>query len=184
MSTSAQVASAHAAEAAPQSVDSSKIEYITYASEKEHIQGIIALIEKDLSEPYSIYTYRYFINNWPELCFMAMYEGRCIGVIVSKLDNHRGLYRGYIAMLAVDKAFRKQRIGSVLVSKSIEVMMKHNCEEVVLEAEITNTGALALYQNLGFVKDKRLYRYYMNGADAFRLKLFLPLLLENQQQRE
>lgn len=52
-------------------------------------------------------------------------------------------------------------------------MRKQNCEEVVLETEITNTGALRLYHNLGFVKDKRLYRYYMNGVDAFRLKLFL-----------
>ena len=32
---------------------------------------IVALIEKDLSEPYSIFTYRYFINNWPNLCFLV-----------------------------------------------------------------------------------------------------------------
>jgi peptide alpha-N-acetyltransferase len=25
---------------------------------------------------------------------------------------------------------------------------------------------------MGFIKDKRLYRYYLNGVDAFRLKLF------------
>jgi hypothetical protein len=25
---------------------------------------------------------------------------------------------------------------------------------------------------LGFIRDKRLYRYYLNGVDAFRLKLF------------
>lgn len=52
-------------------------------------------------------------------------------------------------------------------------MKDDNAEEVVLETEITNKGALGLYQNLGFVKDKRLSRYYMNGVDAFRLKLFL-----------
>lgn len=49
-----------------------KINYITYSSEKQ-IEGIISLIEKDLSEPYSIYTYRYFINNWPELCYMVIF---------------------------------------------------------------------------------------------------------------
>ena len=26
------------------------------------------LMTADLSEPYSIFTYRYFINNWPDLC--------------------------------------------------------------------------------------------------------------------
>ena len=37
-------------------------------------------------------------------------------------------------------------------------MIKGNCEEVVLEAEVTNSGALALYQALGFIRDKRLHR--------------------------
>ena len=42
---------------------------------------------------------------------------------------------------------------------SIAEMIKGQCEEVVLEAEVTNSGALALYQNLGFIRDKRLHRY-------------------------
>lgn len=129
-----------------------------------------------------------------------MLKGKCIGVIVSKLDMHRGAYRGYIAMLAVDKEYRKRGIGMIggsvfcllqvsgsqLVKKSVQAMEAEGCEEVnqqphisckclqvVLETEVTNSGALALYLNLGFLKDKRLSRYYMNGVDAFRLKLFL-----------
>lgn len=43
--------------------------------------------------------------------------------------------------------------------------------QVTLEAEVTNKGALALYGRLGFIRAKRLYRYYLNGVDAFRLKL-------------
>ena len=43
----------------------------------------------------------------------------------------------------------------------------------MLEAEVTNHGAIALYENLGFVRDKRLHRYYLNGSDAFRLMLWL-----------
>jgi N-alpha-acetyltransferase 30 len=52
-------------------------------------------------------------------------------------------------------------------------MIQLNADEVVLEAEVTNKGALSLYENLGFVRDKRLYRYYLNGVEAFRLKLWL-----------
>lgn len=47
------------------------------------------------------------------------------------------------------------------------------CFQVVLETEITNKPALRLYENLGFVRDKRLFRYYLNGVDALRLKLWL-----------
>ena len=53
------------------------------------------------------------------------------------------------------------------------VTVEEEAEEVVLETEITNKPALRLYEALGFVRDKRLFRYYLNGVDASRLKLWL-----------
>ena len=53
-----------------QSDDSKEVEYIVYENELQ-MPCIMRLIQKDLSEPYSIYTYRYFIHNWPHLCFMV-----------------------------------------------------------------------------------------------------------------
>jgi len=50
-------------------------------------------------------------------------------------------------------------------------MKEDGCDEVVLETEVTNKGSLALYERLGFIKDKRLCRYYLNGVDAFRYPL-------------
>lgn len=98
-----------------------EIEIISYESEQQ-MPEIMRLIQKDLSEPYSIYTYRYFIHNWPKLCFLATHEGKCIGAIVCKLDMHRNVVkRGYIAMLAVDEKYRKRKIGSRLVRKAIQV---------------------------------------------------------------
>ncbi|KAK3597394.1 hypothetical protein CHS0354_040119 [Potamilus streckersoni] len=149
------------------------IDYVVY--ESEHQMGdIMRLITKDLSEPYSIYTYRYFIHNWPRLCFLAMDGEKFVGAIVCKLDLHKKMVRrGYIAMLAVDAAYRRKKIGSHLVLKAIRAMVRDECDEVVLETEITNQSALHLYENLGFVRDKRLFRYYLNGVDALRLKLWL-----------
>uniref|UniRef100_A0A8C4WWF3 N-alpha-acetyltransferase 30 n=1 Tax=Eptatretus burgeri TaxID=7764 RepID=A0A8C4WWF3_EPTBU len=147
--------------------------YIGYSSELQ-MPHIMRLITKDLSEPYSIYTYRYFIHNWPQLCFLAMAGLECVGAIVCKLDTHKKMVRrGYIAMLAVDSKYRKRGIGTNLVKKAINAMVKGDCDEVVLETEVTNKSALRLYENLGFVRDKRLFRYYLNGVDALRLKLWL-----------
>lgn len=98
-----------------------EIQIISYESELQ-MPEIMRLIQKDLSEPYSIYTYRYFIHNWPKLCFLATHEGKYIGAIVCKLDMHRNVVkRGYIAMLAVDEKYRKRKIGSRLVRKAIQV---------------------------------------------------------------
>jgi peptide alpha-N-acetyltransferase len=43
--------------------------------------------------------------------------------------------------------------------------------QVVLETEFDNAAALALYESLGFIREKRLFRFYLNGKDAFRLTL-------------
>ena len=39
----------------------------------------------------------------------------------------------------------------------------------MLETEVTNTASLKLYGRLGFLRTKRLHRYYLNGNTAFRL---------------
>lgn len=64
-------------------------------------------------------------------------------------------------------------LGSELVCRAIKEMANQGGDEVVLETEITNKGAIGLYENLGFLKDKRLHKYYLNGQDAFRLKMIL-----------
>lgn len=52
-------------------------------------------------------------------------------------------------------------------------MAQRNADEVVLETEETNTQAMRLYERLGFLRSKKLHRYYLNGNSAYRLVLLL-----------
>src|ERR1700753_1808174 len=45
--------------------------------------------------------------------------------------------------------------------------------QIVLETEVSNAASLRLYERLGFLRSKRLHRYYLNGNAAFRLILYL-----------
>lgn len=89
-------------------------------------------------------------------------------------------------------------LASTLVQNSLNVMKEHGVEEVklfthpthmcslslsvayqfriqvVLETEFDNFAALSLYESLGFIREKRLFRFYLNGKDAFRLVLEIP----------
>lgn len=82
----------------------------------------------------------------------AYIDGTPIGTIVCKLEDHRGMNRGYIAMLAVKQQFRGQGIATQLVEKAICQMIIKTADEVVLETEVTNPGAMKLYENLGFLR--------------------------------
>ena len=50
-----------------------ELQYIQYDPDKEaqYLPAIRELISKDLSEPYSIYVYRYFLYQWADLCYMV-----------------------------------------------------------------------------------------------------------------
>jgi N-alpha-acetyltransferase 30 len=100
-----------------------------------------------------------------------------IGVVVCKLESHQShsppTLRGYIAMLAVSSSYRNHGIATTLVKKAIDAMIKRNADEVVLETEETNMPAMKLYERLGFLRSKKLHRYYLNGNSAYRLVLHL-----------
>ncbi|CAM9166582.1 unnamed protein product [Choristocarpus tenellus] len=147
--------------------------YVKYEDERQ-LDDIMSLVDRDLSEPYSIFTYRYFLHQWPNLCFIARAGGRTVGTIVGKAEHEHDKepLSGYIAMLAVDTEYRKHGIGTALAMLAIKAMKDMGCDEVVLETEVTNTGALHLYQKLGFTRNVRLIKYYLNGVDAYRLKLW------------
>ncbi|PTD04228.1 N-alpha-acetyltransferase 30, partial [Fusarium culmorum] len=161
-----------------------ELRYVQYehALEAQYLPAIRALISKDLSEPYSIYVYRYFLCQWAHLCFMALnpVDSSLIGVIVCKLEIHAShsnpTRRGYIAMLAVASDFRGHGIATTLVKKAIDAMTKRNADEIVLETEETNVAAMRLYEQLGFLRTKKLHRYYLNGNSAYRLVLPLKYI--------
>ncbi|KAG9190181.1 acyl-CoA N-acyltransferase [Alternaria panax] len=155
----------------------SDLQYVQYEASKEeqYLPAIRQLISKDLSEPYSIYVYRYFLYQWGDLCYMALSPtNTLIGVITCKLEPHRsGTYRGYIAMLATQEEYRGRGIATQLVRLAIDAMTARDADEIVLETEVSNTASLKLYERLGFIRSKRLHRYYLNGNAAFRLILYL-----------
>lgn len=66
--------------------------------------------------------------------------GKCVGAVVCKLDMHKNMVRrGYIAMLAVEKEYRRHKIGEpclcvMLLDKSYysHSAFLHACVEWVL----------------------------------------------------
>ncbi|WWC90160.1 uncharacterized protein L201_005093 [Kwoniella dendrophila CBS 6074] len=158
--------------------------YRTFQSEETDLPGMMRLVEQELSEPLVyisylslVFTFRYFLIDWPHLAFLVFpfpASKDPIATIICKQDFHRAkTNRGYIAMLSVDRAWRRRGIASRLVELAITEMARRGAHEVVLETEYDNEPSLSLYDRLGFLIEKRLHRFYSNQKDAFRL--ILPL---------
>ena len=187
------------------------------------LENIMKLCGAHLSESYSIYTYRYFLYSFPQVCWFVWKDSErqsLIGLLIGRLEphipkwaslsmtddtpslslahlqqqqyqqqpqqhhlpqeydmkqhpsDHLSLFplRGYIAMIVVDESYRRTGIGSSLVRRFIEETTRMGAHEIALETEVSNRASLCLYRQLGFRREKRLFRYYLNGNDAFRLR--------------
>ena len=150
--------------------------YKTYPGE-EMIEPIMDIISRYLSEPYPIYTYRYFLNLWPDCticCYDKKNNNKFIGVIIGNCENKKNNKKqGYIAMLAVEIEYRKKGIGKKLVLNLLKILKDvYDVNEYSIETEVDNYAALYLYESLGFIRTKMFINYYLNGNNAYKLKLF------------
>ena len=189
-----------------ESTDADLIEFSDYKNEAQ-LEHVMKLVLQDLSEPYSskllerwllrtsdsslsyilaetiVYTYRYFLHRYPELCILAVprESGEPIGCVVGKVDYEevvangetKKVQIGYIGMLAVQASYRRRGIGKALVRRVLQRMKLMGCVSVTLETEVANVTAQHLYQgSFGFVREELLVRYYLNWGDAYRLRLW------------
>lgn len=153
--------------------------YRKYPGE-HHITQVIELMEKNLSEPYPIYTYRYFLEKWPDLCIMCFDESKegsesFIGGIVGGVEiTSKNKTKGYIAMIAIKDEYRGKKIAQNIVKIFMDkIKTTYNLDEIYLETEVDNIAALKLYESVGFVRVKLNHNYYLNGKSAYRLKYWI-----------
>lgn len=86
---------------------------LQYEGEQD-IELVKQLVDPELSEPYSIFTYRLFLSPWPNLCHFCYVDNKPVGVVVCKIDERpNGVRRGYLGMIVVLKEYRKLGIGAL-----------------------------------------------------------------------
>ena len=95
--------------------------------------------------------------------------------IVAKLDNlivgFAGIWKSvddvHITNIVVNKNFRKQNIGSLILSKLIELAkLEPNISSITLEVNSNNIVAIKLYEKFGFKAVGLRKKYYNNIDDA------------------
>ena len=77
---------------------------------------------------------------------------------------------GTVSKMFVKKEYRRLRLGTFMLSKTLEYIarLKKNAT-VLLYVEHENKAAQGLYQKLGFEKENLLMDYYTVGSHAYRM---------------
>ena len=122
----------------------SDVTYVVYESEL-NMPDIIRLIQKDLSEPYSIYTYRYFIHNWPHLCFMvSVVLNAVISITRQCVNTFRNM--GFAHYLCKQTDIISSPILKLFLGQSGRGMCRSDCMQIRLPQKGGETG---IYSNVG-----------------------------------
>lgn len=80
----------------------------------------------------------------------------------------------HIANIAVLPVWQGRQVGSYLINTAKAVTWEINLPKLSLEARRSNTGALALYDRLGFVVEDVIENYYIdNKEDAISMVDYL-----------
>ena len=133
---------------------------------------------KTLPEHYSDYFYESLLAELPEAFLVAEIGGKHVGYIMCKTEygfsNFKKLgfvKKGHVVSVAVLQEFRRKGIGKGIVEEAINGVKSKKCDELYLEVRCSNTDAVRLYENMGFVIKQKLKAYYRDGEDAYMMAI-------------
>jgi streptothricin acetyltransferase len=117
--------------------------------------------------------YSTYISNPDKTVFFAFVEGNLAGQIrVLKWWNGYA----YIGSIVVDKKYRRQGVGRVLIARVVDWAKSKGLPGMMLETQSNNVGACRLYESCGFVLggfDEYLYKGLNPATDEIALYWYL-----------
>ena len=79
----------------------------------------------------------------------------------------------HLLNVAVAVSARRKGLGRSLLLDLVAYARANAVVRILLEVRASNTGALALYESLGFTRFNVRARYYSDGEDALELQLLV-----------
>ncbi len=86
------------------------------------------------------------------LFFVAVSGDDVIGTVMAGYDGHRG----WIYLLAVSDARRRQGIGAALLERAEEELARRGCVKINLQILESNDGVTGFYRRNGYAAEKRI----------------------------
>lgn len=145
-----------------QKIDKSNI--IIRRFKLEDLPQVIRIIDRTLTERYSLEIYESIYNSWPEGFIVALYGSKVIGLIASTKNS---IYEARILMFSVDLPYQNSGVGTLLLKNFEQICREEGIRAIRLEVRISNINAIKFYEKNGFVIINMINSYYSNGENAY-----------------
>ena len=135
----------------------------------EDVPSVIDLDQKSFSLPWPERSFRFELTaNSASRCWVAERDGKVVGMIVVWLI----IDEAHVATIATHPDFRRQGIGTKLLSHALRNMIDEGALSSFLEVREHNLGAQEMYRKFGYEVSGRRPRYYKdNNEDAILMNL-------------
>lgn len=135
-----------------------------------HLPDVLWIEMASFPDPWSRRSFLSELDNPHAECFVALAEKDLRGYACVR----DVMGEGHIMKLAVHPAFRRGGIGRELALKAVDALRGRGCGLAQLEARMSNTPAIMLYESLGFRKAGTRKSYYPpSNEDALVMELEL-----------
>ncbi|MBN2817027.1 MAG: GNAT family N-acetyltransferase [Campylobacterales bacterium] len=111
--------------------------------------------------PLSYGSFYYHIQN--NLLYVAKIRGVIVGYILTLVKRKTAK----IYSIGVSKLYRKRKISTQLLQKTLFKLQSLNFQKVVLEVRVDNTSAIQFYEKNHFKSLKTIHSFYQDGCDAY-----------------
>lgn len=120
---------------------------------------------------YSKTTLRYFLKLSGADCTIATDAGKIAGFLLTEENPPLA----HIITLDVAETFRRQGVGSMLLSESERNLARRGVKNVLLETATDNDVAVAFWKKRGYRVEAVLKRYYLGRLDALEMRKILSI---------
>lgn len=136
--------------------------------EYEDLDDIVRIAQESLEEKYTV---DFFLQLWsvsPDGFLVAEKNSKVAGFIITIKPCINEIR---ILMLAVDRKYRGQGIGSLLLRETI---LRHpEARRIYLEVRTDNKKAIEFYRKNGFRIREKLLDFYTDGSPAYLMEKIL-----------
>jgi ribosomal-protein-alanine N-acetyltransferase len=107
----------------------------------------------------------------PDTCIflVAVDRGVVAGYIIGSYKHNRA----EVDSVAVKHSHRGRGVATTLMARLMSLLRRRGFSVLKLMVRLENTGAIALYRKLGFVRERRINAYYEDGGPAWRMRMAL-----------